>query len=123
MGPSCCLCVCSSPSTPINFQMPELIFMKSGMYITAPESISTAYFINHFHQPVCLYVYPLYLLGNDSVKNVKRSNEYISNTRTVARAVFYAVRVYQGQYGIHSFQNFFVYMVFPIRNGFRRSQN
>jgi hypothetical protein len=28
------------------------------MYITAPEPISTAYFINSSHQSECLYVYP-----------------------------------------------------------------
>jgi hypothetical protein len=39
--------------------MPEPIFMKLGMYIMAPESISTAYFINPSHQSVCLYVYLL----------------------------------------------------------------
>jgi hypothetical protein len=30
--------------------------MKLGMYIMAPEPISAAYFINPFHQSVCLYV-------------------------------------------------------------------
>jgi hypothetical protein len=34
------------------------VFMKLGMYIIAPEHISTAYFINPSHQSVCLYVYP-----------------------------------------------------------------
>jgi hypothetical protein len=38
------------------------------MYIMAPEPISTAYFINPSHQSPCLYVYPLSLLGNESVK-------------------------------------------------------
>jgi hypothetical protein len=37
--------------------MPEQIFMKLGMYIIAPEPISTAYFINVSHRSVCLYVY------------------------------------------------------------------
>jgi hypothetical protein len=32
--------------------------MRLGMYIMAPEPISTAYFINPSHQSVCLYVYP-----------------------------------------------------------------
>jgi hypothetical protein len=32
--------------------MPEAIFMKLGMYIIAPEPISTAYFIN-----ISLHVY------------------------------------------------------------------
>jgi hypothetical protein len=31
--------------------------MKLGMYITAPESISTAYFIYPSHQSVCVYEY------------------------------------------------------------------
>jgi hypothetical protein len=48
--------------------MPEPIFMKLGMYIMVPESISTEYFVNPSHQTVCLYVYPLPLLGNGSVK-------------------------------------------------------
>jgi hypothetical protein len=52
------LAVCGSP--PINFQMPEPIFMKLGMYIMAPKPILMAYFINPAHQPVCLYVYPFY---------------------------------------------------------------
>jgi hypothetical protein len=42
----------------IKFWMPELIFMKLGMYAMAPEPILTAYFINPAHQSVCLYVYP-----------------------------------------------------------------
>jgi hypothetical protein len=48
--------VCEPPP-PINLWMPEPIFMKLGMYITAPEPISTAYFINPSHQSVCLFVY------------------------------------------------------------------
>jgi hypothetical protein len=38
------------------------------MYIMTPETIPTAYSINHFHQSVYLYVYPLSLLSNGSVK-------------------------------------------------------
>jgi hypothetical protein len=34
--------------------MPEPVFMKCGMYIMAPESISTAYFINPSPQSGCL---------------------------------------------------------------------
>jgi hypothetical protein len=37
-------------------------------YILAPESISTASFINLSHHSVCLYVYSVLLLGNGSVK-------------------------------------------------------
>jgi hypothetical protein len=42
---------------PINFWMPEPIFMKLGVYIMASEPTSTAYFINPSHHSVCLYVY------------------------------------------------------------------
>jgi hypothetical protein len=65
------------PPHPINFWMPELIFMKLDMYIMATEPISVAYFINFSHQSV----YPSYqckamtylsvslylMLGNGSV--------------------------------------------------------
>jgi hypothetical protein len=36
--------------------MTEAVFMKLGMYIMTHEP---TYFINPFHQSVCLYVYPL----------------------------------------------------------------
>jgi hypothetical protein len=42
--------------------------MKLGVYIIAPEPISSAYSINPSHQSLRLYVYPLSLLDNDSVK-------------------------------------------------------
>jgi hypothetical protein len=35
--------------------MPEIV--KLGMYVMAPEPISTAYFLNPFHQSVSLYVH------------------------------------------------------------------
>jgi hypothetical protein len=53
---------------PINFWTPEPIFMKLGTYITAPEPISMGWLKIPSHQSVCLYVYPLSLLGNGSVR-------------------------------------------------------
>jgi hypothetical protein len=50
----CCLCACVSHF--INFWMAEPIFIKLGMQVMAPETISTTYFINPFHQFVCVYV-------------------------------------------------------------------
>jgi hypothetical protein len=48
--------------------MSEPIFGVFGMYIMAHEPLSTAYFINPFHQSACLYVYHrVLLLGNGSV--------------------------------------------------------
>jgi hypothetical protein len=66
------LCVCVSPPPQNQIWMPEAIFMKPGMYIMASEPISTAYFINPSHQSVYVYVYPLSLLGNGSVKTLSR---------------------------------------------------
>jgi hypothetical protein len=56
------VCVSVNPPLPppINFWMPQPIFMKLGMYIMATEPISEAYFINPSHRSVCLYVYPSY---------------------------------------------------------------
>jgi hypothetical protein len=42
--------------------------LKLDMYITAPEPILTLYLINPSQQTVCLYVYPLSLLGNGLAK-------------------------------------------------------
>jgi hypothetical protein len=47
MRSPCCLCIPLLTSECLNQSM------KLGTYIMAPESISTAYFIN-----LCLYVYP-----------------------------------------------------------------
>jgi hypothetical protein len=49
-----CVCVCR-----IIFWIDEWIFIKLDMYIMAPELILTAYFMNLFHQSVCLYMYLL----------------------------------------------------------------
>jgi hypothetical protein len=43
--------------SPINFWIPETIFIKLGVHIVTPEPISTAYFIYLFHQPMHMYVY------------------------------------------------------------------
>jgi hypothetical protein len=40
--------------------MAEPIFMELGMYIMAPEPISTAYVMNPSHQSVYRYVYAPY---------------------------------------------------------------
>jgi hypothetical protein len=55
MQSPCCLCIHVSPH---QLWMVELICMKLGMCIMAPEPISTTHFINPSHQSVCIYVYP-----------------------------------------------------------------
>jgi hypothetical protein len=60
--------LCVSPQ--MFFLMIEPVISKLVMYITAPEPISTAYFINPLHQSVCLYVYPLIVARQRLGKNV-----------------------------------------------------
>jgi hypothetical protein len=55
-----------------NLQMPEPIFMKTGMYIMASESISAAYFI---HLCACLCIPPS-LLRNGYLKTLPRQQIY-----------------------------------------------
>jgi hypothetical protein len=43
---------------PINFWTAEPIFMKLCTYITTPDPISTAYFINPSHQSICMCIPP-----------------------------------------------------------------
>jgi hypothetical protein len=50
--------------------MSKPIFMKLGMYIMAPESISVMHFIKPSHQFVCLYVYPPVIARQWLSKNV-----------------------------------------------------
>jgi hypothetical protein len=49
-----CLCVCESLH--VKFRIPGPVFTKLGMYIMAPELISTAYFINPSRQSVSVCV-------------------------------------------------------------------
>jgi hypothetical protein len=42
-------------------ERPAPIFQKLGVYVTAPEAISAAYFINLTLHSVCLNVYPSYI--------------------------------------------------------------
>jgi hypothetical protein len=66
--------------------MPEPIFIKLGMYIMVPESMSTASLISASHLSVCLYV------ANQRLG--KNGNEYTrNNRRMLGRVVFYAVRI------------------------------
>jgi hypothetical protein len=86
---SLCLCI-----PPINFRMPEPMFIKLGIYILAPEPISTAYFINPSHHSVSLYVYPLIFARQRLGKNVTAAtNIHASIDRIVRRVVFYAAHV------------------------------
>jgi hypothetical protein len=86
-----------------NFWMPESIFMKLRMYNMATELISTAYFINPFHQSVCLYVYPSYRCSVKCItpfvarerlgKHVTATNKYKQQYKKFVRVIFYAIRV------------------------------
>jgi hypothetical protein len=67
--------------------------MRLGMYIMAPESVSTAYVINLFRQSVRIYAYPPKLLGNGSVKSLPWQRIHTQQKNCWTRPFFYAVRV------------------------------
>jgi hypothetical protein len=92
--------------------MDELVFMRLGMNIMAPESISRVYFINPSQQSVCLCVYsPLearqwlgknpYIIDRQTAQQkCYCGNEYTySNTRISGCIIFYAVRVISRKVG------------------------
>jgi hypothetical protein len=57
-----------------------------------PVPISKTYFINPSYQSMCLYVYPLSLLGNGYVKTLARQRIHTHKRRIVVRVVLCAVR-------------------------------
>jgi hypothetical protein len=83
---------------PVNLWMAEPIFIKLGMYIMAPEPISTTYFINLSRKSVCLYVYSSFfffvVIARQQVeKHVPVVTNKRNNRWTVGRIVIYQVRV------------------------------
>jgi hypothetical protein len=74
--------------------------MKLGMYITAPESIKKAYFINTSHQFVCLYVHPAIVARQRLGKNVTATTNTQATIDELLDASFSVRSVsYQGKVG------------------------
>jgi hypothetical protein len=63
-------------SHPINYWMPEPIFMKCGMYIIALELRSTACFLNPSNLSMCLYMYPIIVARQRQRIHVQRTKCY-----------------------------------------------
>jgi hypothetical protein len=70
-----------SLKSPINFGMPEPVYMKLYTYITTPEPIWTAYFINPSHQSVCLCI--LIVARQRLGKHVSAATNTRSSTRNI----------------------------------------
>jgi hypothetical protein len=79
--------------THMNFRMAEPVFTKLGIYIMAPQPISTAYFINPSHQSVCMHVNPFIIPRQRFGENVTAATNTHNNRIIVGRVVFYAVLV------------------------------
>jgi hypothetical protein len=115
MRSPCCLCFRALP--PINFWMPESIFIKGGTYITSPEPISAVYLINPSHRAVRLYVYPSIVARQRQVR--KADKKYIrNNRRIVRRVVLHEIRVVPWKAGDKFPQNFLFlcFCFWPFRN-------
>jgi hypothetical protein len=73
--------------------------MKLGMYIMAPEPISTVYLINPSHQSLCLYVYlPIVArqrLGKNATeaKNTHATIEELLDASLTMRSLSYQRKV------------------------------
>jgi hypothetical protein len=94
----CCLCVCIA--SPINFWMPEPIFMKLGMYIIVLEPISTPYFINPSQQSMRLDVIPSIVPRQVSGKNVTMATNTHATKEELLAASFSVRSVsYEGTAG------------------------
>jgi hypothetical protein len=77
-----------------DFWMPELIFMKLGIYIMAPECFSTAYFINSSHQSVRLYMCISYFIARQRLRKHVPSPVNKSSHRIIVGRVCMWVRQY-----------------------------
>jgi hypothetical protein len=86
------VCLCDhhavGVSRHITFRMAEPIFMKLGMYIMAPEPISTAYFINPSYRPQCLHVYPPVVSRQRLGKNVSVATNTHATVEQLLEASF-----------------------------------
>jgi hypothetical protein len=100
-----CLCI-----PPINFWMPEHMFMKLGMYIVAPELISAAYFINPSHQSVCLYVYPSTFARQGLSKNVNMATN-THNRRIVGSSIFCMIHISKESRQLRSSSQNFLFFI------------
>jgi hypothetical protein len=75
---------------PLNFWIPESFLMKFGMYIMAPDPISTVYLKNPLHQSVSVSA----CCQATAWQKSHHGNEYEhNNTRIVGDVIFYVIRV------------------------------
>jgi hypothetical protein len=68
--------------------MTEPICMKLGMHIIAPQIISRAYFINSYHQSVCVNVYAFIVAGQRLGKNVTAATNTRRTVKELLEALF-----------------------------------
>jgi hypothetical protein len=100
----------------ISFQMRAPVFMKLGMHITAPEPISTAYFINPSHQSVCLYVYPHTVARQQLGKNVTASMNTHATTVELLDVFYMRSVLYQRKIGDQFFPELLAFLINSVRS-------
>jgi hypothetical protein len=93
MRSPCCLCVCMCIPGPSTFDCLNEFFIKVGIYITASEPISTTYFINLFHQSVCLHMYLRNVVRQMLSKHIPTETNTLNKRRIVEGVVLYAVLI------------------------------
>jgi hypothetical protein len=76
----------------MNFSTAEPIFMKFGMHIMAPETISTAYFLNRSYQYVSIYMSSIFArqrLDQNATMVMNTQNKRIVRDVVFMRSVSY----------------------------------
>jgi hypothetical protein len=87
--------------------------MKLGTYIMARERISTAYFINPSHHPVCLCVSPIFARQRLGQKNLMAATNTHATIKQLLVASFSMRSMsYEGKQAISFSQNFLFVTVF-----------
>jgi hypothetical protein len=92
--------------------MPELIFMKLGMYIMTVEPMWTAYFINHFHPSVSVCVSPIVDRQRLGINITAAMNTHVTIEELLDASFSMRSVSYQRKVGDSFFQELFVLVVF-----------
>jgi hypothetical protein len=110
----CCLCVCVSP-LPVNFWMPEPIFMKLGMYMMTREAIRKAYFTNLSHQSVSVRVSPYRCYETVRQKTLPWKRIHMQHwTNCWAHRFLFGPCRFKGKWAVSCSQDFFQLMTLSL---------
>jgi hypothetical protein len=105
-------------SPPITFWIPEPVVMEFDVYIIAPETISTAYFIYPSYQSACMYMYSSNVARQRLTKYITASTNTPATIEELVDASFSMRCVsFQRKVGDRFFPKFLVILSSHLRLG------